>query len=66
MQEWQTADSGATWRKVRDLTAGSTDDNIHAQAPKNASPHLKVIWLAGTYNTYADYSLGIKGLIRRP
>lgn len=64
VQEWRTADDGATWAQHRVLTSGGT-----AGAPLRARPigvvggdgRIRLAWWEGTYTTYNSYNTQIKG-----
>jgi hypothetical protein len=58
-----TADNGATWAGVA-VTSASSGANLYPVAVKDhPSPGLAVAWIAGTYVSATDYTMGIKGLI---
>lgn len=44
---WQSADAGATWTKVRDLTAGSARNHGYVRRPLNAHPDFYAYWADG-------------------
>lgn len=62
IQQWSTADAGATWAKDRDLTTGSSSvadtHNFRPCSPKNypvGSPY-PVLFCAGKYVSYNSYA----------
>lgn len=61
LQEFRSADSGATWAKHRDLTSGSTDDSIRPIRVRGSDGTVRVLWMRGTYTTYTDWATGIWG-----
>lgn len=63
IQEWSTADGGATWSKQRDVTLGSSDINCRPFSPKNHRG-MAVCWWRGAYNTFTDYDTEIWGVGR--
>lgn len=61
IQEWRTADRGATWSKHRDITTGSSVKNCRPWSPRSHDGRLAVLWWRGTYTTYTNYSTTIWG-----
>lgn len=47
MQMWTSADEGAIWNKLRDLTAGSERNHTYARRPVNAHPDFYAFWADG-------------------
>lgn len=66
VQEWATQDSGATWAKVCDVTAGSGSGikNCRPYSPKGHPWNRATLFWSGTYTTYTNYHTAIK-LYRR-
>ena len=60
IQEFATPDSGATWAKVSDITAGSTVRNCRPFSPRNHPYRKAVVWWSGTYTSYTSYNTSIK------
>jgi hypothetical protein len=44
---WSSSDQGATWRKVRQLTAGSARNHTYVRRPVNAHPDFYALWADG-------------------
>jgi hypothetical protein len=47
MSAWSSADEGATWRKVRQLTAGSTYNHSYARRVLHGKPPFEFLWADG-------------------
>ncbi len=47
MVMWTSADQGASWRRVRQLTANSTRNHTYARRPVNAHPDFYAFWADG-------------------
>lgn len=64
IQEWRTADNGATWAQVRVLTSGGTANNPLKLRPvgvHDGDGRIRVLWAQGRYTTFTDYSTAIWG-----
>lgn len=63
IQEWRTADSGATWAKHRDITTGTPSGTLNARpySPRNRDSSLRVLWWSGSYSSFTSYNTSIKG-----
>lgn len=62
VQEYRSADDGATWAKHRDITTdGGTQKNCRPWSPRGHDARLAVLWWKGRYTTYTDYSTAIWG-----
>lgn len=64
--EWElfkyvTADGGDSFTETQ-ITSGSSSKNIRPISIREAAD-VEIAWLYGTYHSYVDYSLGIKGLV---
>lgn len=59
LQEFRTADSGATWSKYRDITSGSSVRNCRPISPRDATD-VRCIWWSGTYTSFTNYSTELK------
>ena len=44
---WVSKDEGATWRKVRQLTAGSEFNHTYCRRPVDAHPGFYAFWADG-------------------
>ena len=44
---WLTEDAGTTWRKARQMTAGSAMNHTYVRRPVNAHPDFYAIWADG-------------------
>ncbi len=58
-----TADGGATWAWDA-ITSNSTVDNIRPMVPEWDGTRRAIMWMRGTYTTYANYDTDIVGLIQ--
>jgi hypothetical protein len=47
MVMWASADRGATWSKLRDLTRNSVRNHAYARRPQNAHPDFYAFWADG-------------------
>lgn len=47
MAVWLSSDQGATWRKEKQLTAGSQLNQSYARRPVNANPEFFALWADG-------------------
>lgn len=63
IQQWETTDSGAGWAKTRDITSASSIKNARPVSPQNHNGELPLLWWAGTYTSYTNYSTDIMGLV---
>lgn len=62
IQEWRTADDGATWAKHRDITTDSASgQRLRPFSPMDHDSRLSVIWFEGTYTTFTSYSTALWG-----
>lgn len=64
IQEWRTADSGATWAQHRVLTSGGSAGNplkFRPTSPRNHTGQLAVMWNQGRYTTYIDFDTALHG-----
>lgn len=64
IQEWRTADGGATWAFRRTITSGGTAGaplKLRPCSPRNHNGDLAVLWCEGSYTTYTNYNTAIKG-----
>lgn len=66
VEEWITADNGATWTRHRNLTPASTEKNCRPYSPRNHDGQCAVVWWRGEYNTYVDYTTRIIGAAKPP
>lgn len=58
LERWTTADGGDTWSKAEDVTTSSPSapfKNYRPYKVEGGGP-FDVVWLAGGYNTYIDWS----------
>jgi hypothetical protein len=64
IQEWHTADSGATWSKYRDITTGTTSGlaNFRPFSPKGHDGTLACLWCYGRYTDFNDWETAIMGV----
>jgi hypothetical protein len=44
---WQSDNQGATWRRVRSLTSGSSRNHTYARRPVDAHPQFYALWADG-------------------
>lgn len=58
--KYQTPDNGTTWTGTA-ITSGSSDKNVRPVAVRNHASDLKFLWLEGTYTSYTNYDLSVKG-----
>lgn len=63
IQEWQSLDDGATWAKLRDITAGTSAGTLNARpySPRNHHSALGVLWWRGSYTSFTSYAVDIYG-----
>lgn len=63
IQEWQSLDNGATWAKLRDITAGTSAGTLNARpySPRNHHSALGVLWWRGSYTSFTSYAVDIYG-----
>jgi hypothetical protein len=47
LEEWVSADNGATWKRTRALTAGSRFNHTYVRRPLNAHPDFYALWADG-------------------
>lgn len=62
VQEWRTADGGATWARYRQITSGGTAGTPLKFRPvgvENGDGRVNLLWLQGTYTTYNNYSTAL-------
>ncbi|MBM4016915.1 MAG: hypothetical protein FJ288_01090 [Planctomycetes bacterium] len=57
MALWISTDSGAAWRKVRDLTARSQFNHSYARRPVRAHPDFYAFWADGNPNEFSPSRL---------
>ena len=57
MALWLSSDEGATWNKVRDITAGSRLNHAYARRPVNAHPDFCVFWADGNPDEFSESRL---------
>lgn len=60
IQEYRTADNGATWALARSITSGSSVKNCRPYSPEGHDDRLGVLWWSGTYSTYTSYNTSIR------
>lgn len=64
VQRWATADDGATWAKVADVTTGSGAGlRARPYSPRNHNGEVPVLWWDGIYTSYTSYSTAVYGLV---
>ena len=51
MALWVSTDQGATWRKERQITTGSSRNHAYARRPVNAHPDFYAFWADGNPDT---------------
>lgn len=63
IQEWQSLDNGATWAKLRDITAGTSAGTLNARpySPRNHHSALGVLWWRGSYTSFTSYATNVYG-----
>ena len=61
LQEYRTANNGATWTKHRDITTGSGTWNFRPWSPRGHDGRVAVLWCRGVYTSYLDYNMEIWG-----
>lgn len=54
---WLSRDKGATWDKVRDLTAGSQRNHTYVRRPVNAHPDFYAFWADGNPDGFSESRL---------
>jgi hypothetical protein len=61
MQEWTTADNGATWSKSRDITTGSASTllNRNPYSPIGHDGHFACLWCSGSYGSFTSFNMDI-------
>ena len=64
IQEWRTANNGATWSKFRDITTGSASGvkNARPVSPRNHAGQAAVVWWSGTYANFYNFNTAAKGI----
>lgn len=64
IQEWRTADNGATWAKFRDITTGSGSGVVNGRphSPMNHDGEVCCVWWRGRYTDFTDYDADIMGI----
>lgn len=63
IQEWRTADNGATWSQYRAITTGGTAGTPLKFRPvgiEGGDGRVSVLWCEGSYTTYTNYSTSIR------
>lgn len=60
IQEYRTANDGATWALERSITSGSSVRNARPYSPRGHDNKLGVLWWSGTYTTYINYDTSIR------
>lgn len=60
IQEYRTADSGATWAFERSITSGSSVKNCRPYSADGHDGTRGVLWWSGTYTTYISYNTSIR------
>lgn len=58
--KYLTADSGATF-SAQSITAASSQENFYPVPVHNRASDLRVLWLNGTFASYSDFQLGVRG-----
>lgn len=64
VQEWRSADSGATWSMQRALTSGGTAGTPLRARPVSPRTHdgrISVLWWEGQYTSYTSFMTDLKG-----
>lgn len=63
IQEWISSDNGATWAKLRDITAGTPVGTLNARpySPRNRHSALGVLWWRGIYTSFTNYAVDVYG-----
>jgi len=63
IQDWRTADAGATWSKFRDITSASgAVENGRPFSPNGHDGRAACIWWAGRYTTFTDYDTSVMAI----
>jgi rhamnogalacturonyl hydrolase YesR len=66
IERWETRDSGLTWLTTS-VTTGSREDNVRPLVPRGRlGDGPQVLWMRGKYESYADFSTSIVGLVEEP
>jgi hypothetical protein len=63
IQEWSTADDGASWSRLRSLTTGGSAGSPLKARPigvNNSDGRVNVMWWQGTYNSFIDYAVSVQ------
>lgn len=58
--KYTTANGGASFSSTA-ITSGSTVKNVRPVAVRDHASDLKLLWLAGTYNSYTNFNMAILG-----
>ena len=64
VQEWRTADEGATWSRHRTITSGGTAGNplrLRPVSPRGHDGRIALLWCEGSYTSFTSYLTDIKG-----
>jgi hypothetical protein len=54
---WESGDLGRSWRKVRDVTRGSSLNHAYARRPVGARPDFWAFWADGDPDAYSESRL---------
>jgi arylsulfatase A-like enzyme/lysophospholipase L1-like esterase len=57
MALWESRDQGTTWRKLHDITHGSTFNQTYARRPVDAHPDFYAFWADGNPDTFSPSRL---------
>lgn len=64
IQEWRSADNGATWAKHRDITTASGAGVVNGRphSPRDHDGTVACVWWRGSYVDFTDYDCAIMGV----
>lgn len=65
LQAWRTADDGATWAKVADITSTSGEQNFSPCSPVNHDNRASVLWLSGAQTDFTNFNTDVSFSGRR-